>query len=324
MDPQAIIDSYVGDVVRYLPRRQRNDVALELRSLLDDELSGRSADAGRTVDPAMTMELLTAFGRPDDVADRYRPAGFTIIRPSHAPRFTWIAFGGVALVWAITLPAALLGITPVVGWGYGADAWWGRLTVWWLGAGLGALWWPGAMITYTLIAALVEHRRESQPKAWTPTQPRAIDRDLIRRPATVVALAGIMVGATVAVALPWLGDIAPGLPAPVLDALALDPAFLQGRAPWALLLWAAEFALYVLVLVAGRWTTTTHSIRGGLDVLTFGILLWWALAGPAFLSPAADSTARVLFVAFALVAAIDAVVAFRRSWSTRRRTPGLD
>ena len=38
MDPKAIIDSYVGDVVGYLPRRQRADIARELRSLLDDEL----------------------------------------------------------------------------------------------------------------------------------------------------------------------------------------------------------------------------------------------------------------------------------------------
>ena len=53
------------------------------------------------------MELLTAFGAPQDVADRYRPAGFTIIRPSHAPRFTWIALGGSysvskAALWSAT------------------------------------------------------------------------------------------------------------------------------------------------------------------------------------------------------------------------------
>ena len=51
------------------------------------------------------MDLLAAFGRPQDVADRYRPAGFTVIRPADAPSFAWIALGGVALQWAITLPA---------------------------------------------------------------------------------------------------------------------------------------------------------------------------------------------------------------------------
>src|SRR5690554_3817169 len=121
MDAKAIIDSYVGDVVRHLPRRQRSDVARELQSLLDEELDGRAADSGRPADSAMTMDLLTTFRRPQEVAERYRPAGFTIIRPADAPRFTWIALGGVAVIWAITLPALMFGLTPITGWEYGAD-----------------------------------------------------------------------------------------------------------------------------------------------------------------------------------------------------------
>jgi hypothetical protein len=320
MNPSTIIDSYVGDVVRHLPRRQRADVALELRSLLDEELAGRATDAGRPVDAPLTMQLLSAFGRPQEVADRYRPEGFTIIRPSDAPRFARIALGGIAVIWAITLPAMLLGITPVTGWDYGADAWWGRLTVWWLGPGLGALWWPGAVITFTLIGALVDRRRESGAKAWAPAPPRAIDRDLVNRPATIVGLAAGLLGATVVVALPWLGSWAPGLPEPAVAALELDPEFLSWRAPWVLPVWAATFALSVFVLVVGRWTVATLRVRGALDLAMAALLLWWALAGPAFISSAADGTARVLFVVLAVISATDAVLAIRRSASTRRRS----
>lgn len=316
MDAKAIVDSYVGDVVRHLPRKQRNDVALELRSLLDDELAGRAADAGRPADATLTMELLTAFGRPQDVADRYRPTGFIIIRPSDAPRFAWLALGGILLQWAITLPAALTGLTPITGWDYGAGTWWGRLTVWWLGAGLGALWWPGLLITFTLIAALVEHRRESAGKAWRPTPRRAIDRDLVSRPAIVLGFAAALVGASVVVALPSLGAWAPGLPQPVLDALALDPDFLRWRAPWVLVMWAAQLAIYVVVFVAGRWTPGTQRIRGILDLLTLGLMLWWAAGGPIFESAAADSTTKFLLVVMGVISAIDAVVAFRRSSAT--------
>lgn len=321
MDPNAIIDSYVADVVRHLPRRQRADVALELRSLLDEELEGRAADAGRPADSALAMELLTTFGAPRDVADRYRPAGFTIIRPSDAPRFAWVALGGVALIWAITLPATMVGVIPVTGWDYGADTWWGRLTVWWLGFGIGAIWWPGAVFIYALIEALVEYRRESRSDAWTPTAPRTIDRDLISRPAMVVAIAAGALGATAVIALPWLASWAPGLPEPAIEALALDPGFLQWRAPWVLALWAMELVLYTLVLFAGRWTAPTLRARSVLSLAAAGLLLWWSLAGPAFLSPAADSAARFLFAALAIYPAIDAVMAFRRSTSTPRRTP---
>ncbi|MEV4775431.1 HAAS signaling domain-containing protein [Microbacterium sp. LWH12-1.2] len=323
MDPNAIIDSYVADVVRYLPRRQRADVALELRSLLDDELGGRAADAGRPADSALAMELLTTFGTPQEVADRYRPAGFTIIRPSDAPRFTWITLGGVALIWAITLPAVMLGVIPVIGWDYGADAWWGRLTVWWLGPGIGALWWPGVVITYTLIGALVTHRRESEPQAWTPTPPRMIDRDLISRPGTVVGIAAGALGATLVIALPWLASWAPWLPEPAIEALALDPEFLQWRAPWVLLLWAAELVLYVLVLFAGRWSVPALRARSVLSLAAVGLLLWWSLAGLVFVSPTADSTARILLGLLAIYAAVDAVIAFRRSTTTSRTKPSL-
>ena len=323
MDPTAIIDSYVADVVRHLPRRQRADVALELRSLLDDELGGRAADAGRPADSTLAMELLTTFGAPQDVADRYRPAGFTIIRPSSAPRFTWIALGGIALIWAVTLPAIMLGVIPVTGWDYGADTWWGRLTVWWLGPGIGALWWPGVVITFTLIGALVEHRRESRQKAWTPAPARTIDRDLISRPGTIAGIAAGVLGATVVIALPWLASWAPGLPEPAIEALALDPEFLQWRAAWILPLWAAELALYVLVLIAGRWTVPTLRARAVLSLATTILLLWWSLAGPVFLSPATDTTARLILAALAVCVAIDAVIAFRRSMSTSRRTLSL-
>ncbi|GGR27618.1 hypothetical protein ACFOE1_06155 [Agromyces mediolanus] len=322
MDPNAIIDSYVGDVVRHLPRRQRTDVARELRSLLREEVAGRAADGGRPVDADVTMELLAAFGRPADVADRYRPAGFTVIRPSDAPRFTWFALGGIAVIWLITLPAALLGVPPVVGWEYGADAWWGRLTVWWFGPGLGAFWWPGVLITFTLLSVLATRRRESVTTAWAPTPapvPRnAIDRDLVNRPLGVLFLALALLGASALLALPWLGSWAPDLPEPVLAALALDPEFLQWRAPWLLLLWAAELALFIAVLLTGRWGPITQAVRGALDLVFIALLLWWVLGGPIFATAAADETTKFILVAFVIAIAVDAVVALRRAATGRR------
>lgn len=317
MHSDAIIDSYVSDVVRRLPRRQRVDVAHELRSLLVEEVHGRAAEAGRAVDSDVTMELLTAFGAPDDVADRYRPAGFTVIRPSDAPRFAWLSLGGILVIWAITLPAALLGVPPIVGWEYGAGTWWGRLTVWWFGPGLGAFWWPGLLITFTLLAALTAHRRESRQGAWAPAPvavPRGvIDRELVSRPLGALYLTLGLLGASALVGLASLDTWAPWLPEPVLTALALDPDFLRYRAPWVLLLWAAEFALYVFVLVEGRWSPLTRRLWGIIDLLFIGLMLWWVLGGPIFVSASADITTKVILVALIVATAVDAVVALRRS-----------
>ena len=45
--PEALIEAYVVDVMRRLPRKQRNDVGFELRALLTESLRGRAADTGR-------------------------------------------------------------------------------------------------------------------------------------------------------------------------------------------------------------------------------------------------------------------------------------
>lgn len=312
MDSTAIVETYVGDVVRRLPRRQRNDVARELRSLLDEEIAGSAAASGRAVDVALTMELLTAFGRPHDVADRYRPEGFTIIPPAQAPRFAWIALGGVLLQWAITLPATLLGVIPVLGWEYGADEWWGRLSAWWLGAGLGAFWWPGVMITYTLIAALMGAHREAEAKPWAPASARAIDRDLVNRLATVIGLSLGLLGATALIALPSIGSWATALPQTAVQALSLDPGFLLWRAPWVLLLWVAMYALEIRILVIGRWTRLTLRLRALLDLLLVVLLVVWIAAGPIFIAPFADGTTKAILAVVAGYALVDAVLALRR------------
>ncbi len=315
MDPKAIIEGYVSSVVRQLPRKQRNDVGFELRSLLLEDLDGRAADSGRPADASLAMELVTAFGRPSEVADRYRPAGFTVIRPADAPRFAWVALGGVLIQWAISLPIALFGPTPVEEWAYGAEAWWGRLSVWWLSGGLGAFWWPGVLISFTLIAGLVgRHRGEA--KAWTP--PRAVDHDQVSRPGLVLALGFWVVGASALIAVPWLADWAPGLPQPLLDGFAMDPEFLSWRAPWVLLLWAASFGVYVAVLLAGRWSGPTRRIQVGLNLAWLVLLIWWLAAGPIFQTEAADEVSKLCLAGIVLIVVVDLIVTLRRSAAVLR------
>jgi hypothetical protein len=309
MDPNAIIGTYVQDVVRRLPRRQRNDVGFELRSLLTEELEGRAAGTGRPADTVLTMELLTSFGRPQEVADRYRPAGFTVIRPADAPGFARLALGGLAIQWVVTLPVALFG-PAATDWAYGGDTWWGRLTIWWLSWGIGSFWWPGFLITLTLITAAIGRRR-AEPKPWTPR--RVLDRDHVNRSGLVLSLAFGAAGATLVIALPWLSALAPGLPQPVLDAFAFDPQFLRWRAPWVLLLWAAQFALYVTVLIAGRWTQTTRRISLGLAIDWLILIIWWLAAGPIFPTEAADEAAKFGLLVVALIVVAEIIATVRRT-----------
>ncbi len=330
MDPDVIIESYVSNIVRRLPRRQRRDVGFELRSLLREELTGRAADLDRPADESMAMDLLAAFGPPQDVADRYRPAGFTVIRPADAPRFAWIALGGVALQWAITLPDVFDGSASPV---RGSDDWLTLLVAWWFSWGLGSFWWPGFLISLTLIASVIRHRRDAktaraaEPGTDTgtgpasPSIPRSVlDPDRINRPGHVLALAFWGLGATALIALPWLPTLAPGLPQPLLNAFVLDPDFLRWRAPWVLVLWAASFALEFVVLVAGRTGSTTRRISLAIDVCWLA-LLTWCVTGPVFEAHTADDVVRLCLVAILVIVVIDLVATLRRETLLPRRAP---
>jgi hypothetical protein len=326
MDPNVIIESYVSDVVRRLPRRQRGDVGPELRSLLSEELAGRAAGLGRPADEPMTMDLLAAFGRPQDVADRYRPAGFTVIRPADAPRFAQVALGGVALQWAITLPAVFVDTSGAAGSVPGAsDGWLTRLSAWWLSWGLGSFWWPGFLVSVTLVAALIRSRRAAStaddPDADTDTGTRTastsvprfvLDRDRINRPGRVLAIGFWALGASLLVALPWLPTLAPGLPQPLLDAFALDPDFQRSRAPWLLAVWAASFALELAVLVAGRTSRTTRRISVAIDACWLALLTWFLTAGRIFEAPPTDGVVRLCLFGTAALVVITLVTTIRR------------
>jgi hypothetical protein len=67
VDPREVIGIYIADVAERLPLKGRADVACELHALLTDDLRGRSERARRPADETMARELVTDFGRPDDV-----------------------------------------------------------------------------------------------------------------------------------------------------------------------------------------------------------------------------------------------------------------
>ncbi|HKB49715.1 MAG TPA: permease prefix domain 1-containing protein, partial [Ktedonobacterales bacterium] len=79
MTAEDLIDSYVADVVTLLPRRQRRDVAQELRVLLREEAD--AAASGQASREQAARSLLAGFGRPAEVAARYG-SPLTLIDPA--------------------------------------------------------------------------------------------------------------------------------------------------------------------------------------------------------------------------------------------------
>jgi hypothetical protein len=105
MKTHDVIESYVRDVARFLPRDKRNDVALELRELLHDELSAKAEARGMAPDRALAMELLAGFGRPAEVAARYHPRN-PLIDPEDNHNFIIWTIVGILVIAALKRDAS--------------------------------------------------------------------------------------------------------------------------------------------------------------------------------------------------------------------------
>ncbi len=316
MDPKDVIESYVDEVVRRLPPHMRKDVGLELRDLLNEELSDKAEAAGRPADETMALALLNKFGAPDAAAARYRPGGLTIIRGQDARIFSIVAFSGVALQWGVTLLQSV--VLPSEG-----DVWL-RLAHWWPTMGLGAFWWPGLMITAAIVAAYVRDRWPTPgPDALTessPWSPRAsMDPDRINRPLWAVVLGLFAVGMVMTAATPAL---LLNMPEPAREAFALDHGFLYQRAPWLLVLWAAQFAVFVWVLIDGRWKRLTRQLDLALKAAGGALIVWFIAAGPILQNPQVDGFAKLILAVITVIVAIELAVKVRRESMRVGSAPG--
>lgn len=99
----SLIDRYIHEVGRHLPRKNREDIQAELRSLLIDTLEDRSKGEPTEAD---IVAVLEEFGPPKKVAASYFPEGQYLIGPTLFPVFRLV----VVIAMASVICAQLLSI----------------------------------------------------------------------------------------------------------------------------------------------------------------------------------------------------------------------
>lgn len=292
MNANDVIASYVADVAVQLPRRQRNDVAFELRALIDEGLQDKAEASGREVDAAMAIEFLRAFGRPVDVAARYRP-GLTIIEPADGRSFLRATVIGLAIIWSVGL---LVALQPPIGSGGDLLNGLGR---WWAGTVIPSLWWPGVLVAWFGAAAWAG-RRGSRRAEW---KPRAGDRTPGGRAAMVLGLVGMVCGVLVLVDPRWVLDFFwGGRAAPAAyEALTYTESFLHKQAPWLLALLVLHILMFACTIVSDRWSDRVRRFDTGLSLALCAVMAWTALDGPAFKAPGSDGVFRLSLVLITLI-----------------------
>ena len=304
MNANDVIESYVHDVAVLLPSKQRNDVAFELRALLHEGLQDRAEATGRSVDAATAIEFLQAFGRPADVAARYRPS-LTIIDPANGHAFLRATFIGLAIISSAGLLERLQ--QPIDS----GSAMLQAIGQWLVSTVNYSLWWAGLLVL-SFGAASWARRRKPQRVTW---QPRVNDRIHGSRAALALGLIGIVFGLSVLIEPRWLLDVLwGGRAAPAAyQALTYAGAFRQREAPWLFALIALNIPLLITVLVHGRWTALLRRFQTGLSVATCALMAWVVADGPVLMTPASDGLVKLLMVLIVAITLVDLGINLLRS-----------
>jgi hypothetical protein len=103
----SLLDRYIYEVGRFLPRKKRADIQAELRSSVVDTLEDRF---GQKPNESQVEEVLKEFGKPREVAASYHPRGQYLVGPGLYPLFRLVAWivvasvlGAQALAWGIAM-----------------------------------------------------------------------------------------------------------------------------------------------------------------------------------------------------------------------------
>ena len=162
-----LIDRYIAEVGKHLPRNQRADIEAEIRSTLEDMLEERKQ--GKVAEEeALVLELLKEYGPPYEVAAKYGTHQY-LIGPRLFPIFERV----LRIIFAIVIGASLIGLgVSLAKTGLTGSAFISSMGGWFGGLVSGLI---GAFGNIVLIFAIIDRTQavskvEKEFKEWDPKE----------------------------------------------------------------------------------------------------------------------------------------------------------
>lgn len=270
MNANEMIERYVHEVGQHLPSKSKQDIQMELRSLVQDTIDEQAADSGVEPTTKMVAAVLKEFGSPEEIAAQYRPKQ-AFIGPNLLPIYKLVLTIVLAVMAGFHLLGLLFSLTQngindlgqtlvnlVFSYGQTALINIGIVTLVFAG-----LQWAG-----------VEDQewQEKDTAEWDPYKlPPVEDPDRINR---FEMIAGIFFSVFFIILFnffyEWVGfiDLA-GEEREVIPFFA--PEFRQ-FIPWLTASWALDSLLKIMVLVQGRWHRATRVAELGTSAFGLYVL----------------------------------------------------
>ncbi len=254
----SLIDRYVHEVGRHLPRKNRADIQAELRSLLSDALEDR---AGPDPTEAEIVALLKEHGSPRTVAASYNPEGQYLIGPALFPLFRLVmgiviaaVLGAQLLAWGVAVFIAQDPIAPL-------QALDGLLTA-----------IPSAIGSVVVVFAILQRfevRPDAEEKTWDPLSlPKISEVESVKRGERIFGIVMSTIILVVLVFFPqWIGFVR--FPGGEFFANPVITPYIV----WISIAIVAGIALDVYLLWQRRWTLPTRLAKIVLNLLSITILI---------------------------------------------------
>ena len=258
-----LIDRYVYEVGRHLPRKNRADIQVELQSTLVDTLEARVEGEPSQEDE---VELLKEFGPPQKVAASYWPQGQYLIGPNLFHLFRMVV--GIALMVFIIVQLVLLGMAMV----FNQEIFTFMSVLDIFSEMIGSVFTTfGIIVIVFAILQRFDVRPETDQEKWDPRElPQIEEVDTINRGGTVAEITFSLVIIAILLFLPdKIGVvISPGME------VILNPVIVS-YIPLIILSILLGIALDVILLWRGRWETGTRLAKIGTNL--FGIYVLYVL-----------------------------------------------
>jgi len=275
METNELIERYLAKVGENLPRKSREDITLELRSLLYDDLEERAG--GQEPTKEMTADMLRDFGNPETIAARYQPTRY-LIGPTLFPVYQVVITVVMVVIFVVSfIPIIITSVTR------GID----DLGSWLPGIIFGFLQtmlvnFAGLTIAFAVIERIMGEplAQQQEEDDWDPYQLSSVENPNRIKPGKLIA--GIVLSLCAIILFNffphWLGMVQAPENVRVIIPI-LTPEFLA-YVPWLTAYWIMEILLKVWLLRQGEWRPTTRWLEFGLGLFSLVINYQILTGGP--------------------------------------------
>lgn len=284
-----LIDRYVAEVADHLPKKMREDLSKEIRSLIEDTLEDQAKQTGKAVtDEGLITDVLKSFGSPEKMAASYLPTRY-LIGPRLLPSFWLVTRIGILL--AVLVSVITLGmeisetgrtVHEIVGLStnFFSDFFTVALSI-----------FGNIVLIFAIIELLLPKFTKEKEQNWDPrTLKDPVDYNHANLSKSIVSVFFTLLALIVFNLYPqWIGvgftTNGTFTYAPILTAVFFT------YLPWLNVLWVLELVKDSILVRENRWSPLTHWMDIVLHAAGIFIVLMMAFGAPIAALPAGSTFA---------------------------------